>query len=708
MSSFDLSFFSLLILILFASLMAVITAYLIKWAAEARTRTSAATVLFLLVMMIAMLGGALLYFLHPGRASLVEALWVASAIMSVSVFPVFGVFLKDAQARMLQKEAYRPAPLQRRHLFAFAILALVVFNEFLMGWTFQLANGTLSPSAASSIPQAVVLGVDSAWFLFPMALEMGLTAYLLRKQLPRPVVGLLLAQAVLMFASPPAFSGPGPVDTALLLGSAMMIGIVIFVMEHLYQHRQSAPVLSAYFLGLLSVYALMMVGLYLWLTDGSGLVFTLSVLFEMALFFDLVVVPERFQVGPGVPWTLRPRWTFALLSTIFVAELFMGAVLEIVMDPADFLAALPSAPLSGSATTILANAVSNGFWWLSLVSSSTWFLLMMGVEMGTLVLFKVRESRSVENRARLALMLIFYGAFVVWFPSLYFHRVLPNAPSGTAVPLLGWSMGLGSAAVAPAFLLVIGVTYVLMAGFSVLFGRRWICSAFCMAPVMFQGTTFDAMSSFNRSSPIARKYLSSRFSGLFKVTSTTVMTALAGFTALSYLDQIGRLNVLIGGADPSVFFFALSFNVMWYLVFVTIPYTGTYSCVTMGWCYTGLIVQFFQSLGFFRLQVRDREVCKRCTTLDCAKKCPVGLVDMPGHFRQKGYFRSSKCCGVGNCVEACPYGNLYIRDVRHWVLERLGHPRVPRKDRELPMAHRARPAPAEAAPAASRGSLSSQ
>jgi len=152
------------------------------------------------------------------------------------------------------------------------------------------------------------------------------------------------------------------------------------------------------------------------------------------------------------------------------------------------------------------------------------------------------------------------------------------------------------------------------------------------------------------------------------------MAALVGTSLLSYLDTAGLASVYIQGNDPSVFFFVLSFSVVWYLLFVSIPYAGNYNCVTMGWCYTGTITQAFQKIGFFQLKVRDKQVCRDCTTLDCAKACPVGLVDMPGHFRTKGRFRSTKCCGVGDCVEICPHDNLYIADIRHWVRRRLGVP----------------------------------
>jgi polyferredoxin len=676
---------TLALLIVLAGAMAVITAGLVKWAAEARRVTSAAVVLFLFAMMTAMLGGALVDLLHPGTTGLVDGLWLASAAMSLSVFPVFRTFLLDARSRIQSGEQYRPAEVRRRGLFGVAILGLVVLNELLMGWVFQLGAGSLAPGAARSVADVLVLGVNSAWFLFPMALEMGLTAYLLRAVLPRPFVALLLAQAVVMFLSAPAF--PGSTSLALVLGlsSAGMIAIIVFLMEFLYQHRQLAPVLSGYFLGLMAIYAVMMSGLYTWLVYGDGLLFAASVLLEMALFFDAVVRPERFAEDPGTPWQLRPHWTFGVLAAIFVGELFMGAVLDLAFEPSVYGTAFPALALSGGAGATAYSALYNGFWFVAAVTGSTWFLAMMGVEMGALVAFKFRETRSRENKIRMGLLMGSYAIFATFFPSFYYAALFPHAPVGSAVPVLGWSMGLGSAPIVPSLLLVIFLSYAVTGALTVLFGRRVVCSVFCTAPLMYQGTTFTAMNSFNRSSPVAHKYLGSRFSTLFSATTGVTMASLVAVSFLSFFDQTGRLSVSLLGADPSVFFFSLSFGVLWFLLFVTIPYTGNYNCVTMGWCYTGTIAAAFSRLGFFKLKVRDRAVCQRCTTLDCAKKCPVGLVDMPGHFRQFGEFRSSKCCGVGSCVDACPYGNLYIHDVRHWVAQRLRRRHEPPVGRRLPM-----------------------
>jgi polyferredoxin len=676
---------ALIVLWTLALAMAAITAFLLRWAAEARTRVAAAVVLFLLGMMSSMLLGAAAYLLDPTRDGLVIALWLTTALMSLSVFPVFYVIVRHLPS----PDGSRPAPATPWSAgagYLGGVLGLVLLNELLMGAVFSAAAGGGLPAASAGFLGALAQTVNGPWFLFTMATEMALSAVLLRGRLPRPVVALFLAQALLMALSPPAFGVLGSGALVLVAGAAAMTGIIVYLMEYLYRHRQMPVVLSRYVLALLAVYALMMAGLYLWLVDGSGLVFAVSVLLEMLLFFDALLRPDRLSAAPGEPWLLRPHWTFGVLASIFVAELFMGAILDLALEPAIYAPALPSLALAGAPATVLFNALSNGFWFVALVTGSTWFLAMMGLEMGTLFYFKFRESRNRENRVRMVMTMVSYGAFATFFPSLYYSTLFPNALSGTQVPVLGWSMGLGSAPIVPSLFLVIFLTYAIFGIASVLFGRRAVCSVFCTAPLMYQGTTIDAMRPFNRSSRIGRKNLGSRLSSLYSATAGLTMAALVAVSFGSYFDQQGLLNVTILGADPSVFFFALSFSVAWYVLFVSIPYVGDYNCVTMGWCYTGLIAGAFQKVGFFKLKVRSKEVCKACTTLDCAKACPVALLDMPGHFRTKGEFRSSKCCGVGNCVGACPYGNLYIHDVRHWVAERWPRSHRPAEGVRLPMA----------------------
>jgi polyferredoxin len=647
----------------FALAMAVITAYLIRWAAESKGVPRAAVTVFLLLMMAAMLGGAALYFAAPSRTTLTEGLWLAAAIMSVSVFPLFAVLLRDAR----HAADGSLTPFRRGPLFLGSVAALVLANELLMGWTFSMAAGGPFTFAGWEAFAAVVA---SPWFLFTMALEMGLAAYLLRDRFERPVLVTFEAQAVLMALSPPALADPVWRWWSVVAGSVAMIALFVFVMEHLYRRRELPAAFATYLLRLLGIYGLMMGGLVAWMLYGNVELFAATILLEMILFLDAIVESDRLRDGRAFPWQLHAGWTFGVLGTIFVAEVFMGALLDLQLLGPDWLSLVPALPMAGSAGTIAYNALYNGFWFTALVTGSTWFLGMMGIEMGALVWFKLRETKQRELRARLVLMMGSYALAAVFFPSIYYATAFPQLPAGTAVPVLGWSMGIGSAPLAPTVFTVLFATYGIVGILALLFGRRVVCSVFCTAPLMFQGTAIDAMKSFNRSSPLAHRFLGSRLSRTYSVTTGVTMASLVVASFVSYLDQVGTLSWSVLGADPTVFLFALYFSVLWYAMFVAIPYAGNYNCVTMGWCYTGTITAAFQSLGFFKLKVRDPQVCRDCTTLDCAKSCPVGLVDMVGHFRTRGEFRSSKCCGVGNCVGACPYGNLYIRDVRHWVRER--------------------------------------
>ncbi len=402
--------------------MAVTTAVLIKWAATARSPLRKATVAFLLLMMVGMLAGALAYALHRGTEGAVAGLWIASGVMSVSVVVLFLGFLQETRSA-----AGAPAIPRLGPGFVAAVVALVLANELLMGWTFDLLAGGLSVggSALATLTSVVV----SPWFVFTMAAEMILTAVLLRDRIARPARIVLVSQSVLMFLSPPVLGASWWQSGTIYLSSIAMIVLFVFLMEFLYRHRDFADGFATYLVRLLPIYGLMMAGIFLWQAYGNVGLFALSVVLEMVVFFEAVVRTEKLGGPNGFSWQLKPFWAFQVLFWVFVSELFMGAVLAAQIDPADYLASLPSLPLAGSAWVIVQDAVSNGFYFFANTTATTWFLLMMGVEMGALVVFKMRESKGRELRVRLALMLGAYGAFAVFYPSLYYGLFFPSAPA---------------------------------------------------------------------------------------------------------------------------------------------------------------------------------------------------------------------------------------------------------------------------------------
>ena len=67
------------------------------------------------------------------------------------------------------------------------------------------------------------------------------------------------------------------------------------------------------------------------------------------------------------------------------------------------------------------------------ITGSAWFLIMMGAEMGALVVFKIRITRELETKLRLVLVLVAYFAYSIALPSF----ILSN-PSSTPSWVGAW------------------------------------------------------------------------------------------------------------------------------------------------------------------------------------------------------------------------------------------------------------------------------
>ena len=653
------------VLWLIAGLMAVFTALLVKRGSVMKTLNDASILLFLLTMMATMFISTTVYLYFPGFSTLIILVAVNMVSMSVFLIPVLmSLFFGDRPLEEIRKGS----AVSTRTLIVGAIIALVITSEVFMGWTFAIVGGVVQAvGGIGAVYSAIVASSSSYWFIFTMASEMAITLFLIRKRFPRSMSPIVAAQTGIMFLSPTAISGAGWANFSLLAGSCVMIVLFIYIFEFLYKNRTLNSAMLNYMVCLMGAYALMMAGLFVWFLDGDASVFVLSVVVEMLVYFYIVLEERKLSSLQLRSWQSMPFWVFALLGLLFVAEFFMGGAFDIYAYGSSYFTSLPLVAVGGSFLGALAAGAFNFVTFFSSITASPWYLTMMGVEMGALVLFKMRSARELETRVRLGLVIVAYAVYSLFLPVFVFSSSLPR------IPWIGWSMGLGTAgALAPGVILVLLATYFISGGLSFLFGSRNVCSLFCTAALMYQGTTIDSMSSFNRTSTLGRKFLTSRISSIYKVVISLVWVSLLGAAVLSYLTSIGVLNVSLFGTDPSYFMYSFYFSFLWYIVWIMIPFLGTYGCATTGMCGWGSFNQFVSRLGFFRLKVMDSDVCVKCETKDCARTCPVGITDQPGSFIAKGELKSFKCIGVGDCVSACPYENIYFYDVRRWIRERFG------------------------------------
>jgi hypothetical protein len=294
-----------------AAAMAFVIAWLVRWSGRARTVVGAAFVVFLLAMMAAMFLAALVAVSWPGPGALVLGLWAGALAMSVSVFPVAAIVLREGRAQMEAGPTFVPRPLPSPATLAVWVTALVVVGELWMGRTFDVASGATPNSAIHSLGDAVGwfgTTVASPWFLFPMALEMTLATLWVRTRLSRPMFGILLTQAAVMFASPPALGGTSWLVASSIGASVAMAGLVGYLLLLVYRDDPMPKSVTAYAARVLGAFALMAASLFVWALTGSTLLFGVAVVVQSGVFFTAIVVPEaygapRATAGPGVPAT---------------------------------------------------------------------------------------------------------------------------------------------------------------------------------------------------------------------------------------------------------------------------------------------------------------------------------------------------------------------------------------------------------------------
>ena len=416
-----------------AALMAVLTAWLLRKGSAVKTLTDAGLVLFLLAMMASMFLSAVIYLYFPGFVTIFELVALNMISMSLGLIPILTALFRGDKPL---GETRKGSSVSSRSIVFAAVIALALLSEVFMGWTFAIVSGVAS-TTSQSVFSSLVESTSSYWFVFTMAAEMAVTLYLVGRGFPSSFRWLVAFQTAIMVLSPTAFANPSWAYWALWGNSGAMIVAIILIFEYLYKNRTVPAGALSYLVRLMGAYSLMMAGLFVWLLYGDAILFVLSVVAEMVVYFTIVLDEKKLAAPPLQGWLSMPTWAFGLLLSLFLAEFFMGGVLDALVNGTSYFTGLPFASLTGSALTVLGAAFYDFIVFVSSITASFLFLAMMGVEMGALVVFKIRYARETETKIRLVLLLVAYAIYSLFLPVFVLGAVLPS------IPWIGWSMGIG-------------------------------------------------------------------------------------------------------------------------------------------------------------------------------------------------------------------------------------------------------------------------
>ena len=399
--------------------------------------------------------------------------------------------------------------------------------------------------------------VASPYFLFPLAGEMAVLSLLSFRSLASEWRTLLLLPPGIVVLSAVAVGWPAETTVATLAASLLIVVQFTYLMLFMYRNKQLYVPVATYMVRLAGAGTVVGLGLLVWVVWHSPVVVGVAAVAEMLVFLSVAVEPPALVDEERFSWLMRPFWAFQMLCAIFLAELFLGAALDISIYGPVYMAQFPWTIVVGvPLTTAVGNAVWDGLWFVAGTAVSAWFLILMGLEMAALVVLKIRETHEKEQKWRLGLMVAVYAVAVVYIPSFWTKTPLVSNSVVASLPVIGWGMGIRTGGpFAPTVLGAIILMYASVGVLTVLFGRRALCSVMCGAALMYQSATISEMRTFNRTSRIGRLFLGSNFSTAYAVASGVALVSLFGTSFLPYLHLLPGVPTLrqqLHGGDPAV------------------------------------------------------------------------------------------------------------------------------------------------------------
>lgn len=549
---------------------------------------------------------------------------------------------------------------------------LYAWNEISMGaFLFTLAFPAaerIQLAGTSGVLGYFTNGINSYLFVIPMISEMLFILFYFKED---RFTRIAFASIIAMSAATPSMVESQYFNTIFtLFFTAVMVAFMIVLFEWIANRRNSISSQEMYRLSILFLlFFIMSAGVFFgdlfrkpfyiaWILYAAGM------LGGMVFYFYTSLSSGGKSERKG--WVNNPSFLFSVLLFSFLSEfLVSGAIIynSVSTSAIGYSSFVNFSAVLGGVNSSSIPAIALDLPYLiGAVTNSYVFLSVMGIEMGALVVLRMRKLQWKEKRVNLSLALVAFSLYTIFWPNFgpeSLYRVLPIwANAGALGPMY------------PDIILALIGSYALYAVLALLFGRRSYCSTLCPSAVMYGGTLGQQMVSYNYASKVSKRHIGSKFKASIYPFISGSWVIMLGFSFLSYatVGKIGSFNLY--GIDPIVFFSFFVWNFLWYMFFITIPFVGMSPCRRYGWCTTGTMVGFFSKIGLFKLKVRSPDLCVSCPTKDCVSACEVGLGDLAGQFIKQGFFKSSKCVGAGSCIEACPYDNIFFYDVRNFLKDK--------------------------------------
>ncbi|MEM3256312.1 MAG: hypothetical protein QW525_04840, partial [Thermoplasmatales archaeon] len=383
----------LLALITIASMLAVIIISEYYLVPERASRKATYLIYFVLTMMSSMFIG-LTYYLRTPKNFLDTVAAINIVMVPMISIIVILVYLYSMEFRNGQ------------NLHKIAIPLLFVIDEFLMAlFVLQLTGSGISPGL-SAIPSVV----NTTYFVVPMEVEMLFSIIFFGiKGAGRT---LLIVLALMDLISPAIF--PQLTEIFLFTNALIMVLGMIVALEDVSKAKNGISMERERIINFsLLIYLLNSIGFFFYYyqgirNEGDWLFYSLSVMAGMSIYFFLVLSGRSSRVTKG--WSERKGWLFYILSISFLSELIMSVPLDIYTGifsvSGSGIKAFFYLETNAVSSFMHASPILSLIPFIAAVANAPMFLILMGLEMGSLVVIRIKRIKWFEKRVNLSFALI--------------------------------------------------------------------------------------------------------------------------------------------------------------------------------------------------------------------------------------------------------------------------------------------------------------
>ncbi|MHB8361962.1 MAG: hypothetical protein ACYDDC_09225, partial [Thermoplasmataceae archaeon] len=321
----------------------------------------------------------------------------------------------------------------------FWIAIILAWNEISMAVFLQVLAFGGNFSSIASVLDILGNSIISPLFVIPMISEMAVIAIFIKKSriLRNTIIVLILMQA----SDPMILLTHVYFTLFSIIFAGVMISVMVYYFEYLAKRKMNLKSSEVFMITIIfSILLLSSAGLLISFiiktpTGLAWLFFAFSMVVSMVVYFMIGTgylnekLDKKLKSDTTKGWVNRQYFMFFILLSSFISEIFMAASFITLKMPYNASGTTLLTDMSnslGGTNTFAGMALPVDIvYFITAIGNSVYFLTMMGIEMGALVIFQIKKIWRVDRGKviNLIMALTAFWLYTTIGPNFFLGRV---------------------------------------------------------------------------------------------------------------------------------------------------------------------------------------------------------------------------------------------------------------------------------------------